>query len=109
MRSTPIQDKLDNIKETILKDCADRDRDLTELAKDYEVSRESLALYLKRNKLKKCSKKYIRIYRIYKSGIHKSQIKDLRKFIKDNNITRSQIIKAIVSMAKDGFLTSDKK
>lgn len=95
-RSRPIRDRLDNIKEMILKDTLDRSRSLTELAKSYGVSKDSLAFYYRESNLKKCRKSRIGC----KRGKYKSRIEDLRVYIKENNITKLEVMKAVLTLFK---------
>ena len=98
-RKSPVQEKLARMKDIILEDALSRKKSVKELTKIYGVSYESLLKYYKKNGIKK---KKIKLE--YKSGYtrgnynnQKRQIEDLRKYIKENNITKEEVISTILS------------
>ena len=93
-RTSPVQEKLARIKDVVLKDAASREKSMIELAKIYGVHPLSLLKFHKENDIKKKRKNII--YRGRYS--YKSKIEELRDYIRENNITRKQIIAATISI-----------
>jgi len=81
-RRSPIQEKLARIKDVVLKD----------------ASYESLLKYYNNSGIKK-KRKYIEYKSGYTRGNYKSQkksqIEDIRNYIKENNITKEEVISAL--------------
>ena len=92
-RKSPAQEKLERIKETILKDALSGEKSVKDLANIYGVCLLSLSGFYKNNGIKK-KRKYVK----YIKGHYKSRIKELRNYIKENNISRVEIIEAILSI-----------
>ena len=99
-RKSPVQEKLARMKDIILEDALSRKKSVKELNKIYGVSYVSLLKYYRKNGIKK---KKIKLE--YKSGYtsgnynnQKRQIEDLRKYIKENNITKEEVISTILSL-----------
>ena len=93
-RKSPVQEKLARMKDIILEDAESRKKSVKELANIYGVCSLSLSKYYKRNGIKKKKKKKIGFVR----GSYKNQIEDLRKYIKENNITKEEVISTILSL-----------
>jgi len=94
-RRSPIQEKLARIKEIVLKDALSREKSIIELAKTYGVHPLSLLKFYKKNGIKK-KRKNVEYKLGYKRNSFKSQIEDIRKYIKENDITKEEIISAII-------------
>ena len=92
-RRNPIQEKLKRMKETILKDALSGEKSVKDLAYIYGVCPFSLSGFYKKNGIKKK-----RIYVKYIKGPYKSRIKELRDYIKENNISRNDIVQATLSI-----------
>lgn len=98
-RRSPVQEKLANMKDIILKDALSREKSMIELAKVYGVHPISLLKFHKENGIKK-RRKYVDYKSGYNRGYYKSQIEELRDYIRKNNITKEEIISTIVSIFK---------
>lgn len=96
-RKSPVQEKLAKMKEIILKDALSREKSVEELTKIYGISYESLLKYYNNNGIKK-KRKNIEYKSGYIRGSYKSQIESLRNYIKENNITKEEIVSTILSI-----------
>ena len=92
-RRSPIQEKLKRIREIILKDALSGEKSLKELACDYGVYHTSLSEFYKKNGIRK---KRVKVK--YTRGCYKSHIKELKNYIKENNISRDNIVQATLSI-----------
>lgn len=89
-RRSPVQEKLARMKDIVLKDALSGEKNAKELANVYGVHPSSLLKFHKENGVKK-KRKYV-------SGYCKGKIEDLRSYIKENDITKEDIFKAILSI-----------
>ena len=96
-RRKPVQKKLEKLHWIILRDASNREKSVQELADGYGVSYPSLQVYYKKYNIKKKRKRYY-IKPIFG---HKSKMKDLKDYIKKNNITKRQIELAVSSICRD--------
>ena len=92
-RKSPVQEKLERMKKTILKDALSGEKSVKDLAYIYGVCPLSLSGFYKKNGIKKK-----RMYVKYIRGHYKSCIKELRDYIKENNISRNDIVQATLSL-----------
>ena len=103
-RKSPIQEKLARMKDIILEDALSRKKSVKELVKIYNVSYESLFKYYRKNGIKK---KKIKLE--YKSGYtrgnynnnQKKKIEELRNYIKENGITKAEVVSTVLSLFKE--------
>ena len=96
-RRSPVQEKLEKSYWIILRDASNTEKSAKELADNYGVSYCSLLAYYKKNNIKKERKHH---YIKSKSG-HKSKMKNLKDYIKENSITKRQIELAVLSICRD--------
>ena len=89
-----IQEVLSIIKEKILKDASSGEKGIAELAKIYGISYETLRKYYRVNGIKK-KREYVNRYG---RGCYKKRIEELRDYIKENNITKEEILSTILSI-----------
>ena len=99
-RRSPVQEKLARIKETVLKDALSREKSMIELANIYGVHQLSLLKFHRMNGIKK-KRKNVKYGSGHSRGCYKKRIEELRNYIKENNITKSEIILAVLSMRGD--------
>ena len=92
-RKRPVQEKLTRIKDIVLKDALSGEKSMIELANIYGVNPISLFKFHKENGIKK-KKKYVKYIR----GNYKSKIDELRDYIKENNITKEEVLSTILDM-----------
>ena len=96
-RKKPAQERLEKLRNVILRDASNTEKSAKELADVYGVSYPSLLAYYKKNNIKKKRKHHYN--KKLKSG--RSRIKDLRNYIEKNNITKEQIKLAVLSICDD--------
>ena len=96
-RRKPIQERLEKLYWVILRDASNRKKSAKEMANNYGVSYGALLIYFKENRIKKLRKIY---YTRVKLG-RKTEMEDLRDYIKKNNITKRQIQSAVLSICED--------
>lgn len=99
-RRSPVQKKLGRLHWIILRDASNREKSAKELADNYGVSLPSLSVYYKKNNIKKKRKHRYITYIKAKSG-HKSKVKNLKDYIRENNITKRQVKLAVLSICQD--------
>jgi len=105
-RRSPVQEKLERLHRIILRDVSNTKKSVQELADSYGVCYPSLHAYYKKNNIKKKRKHRYITYIKAKSG-NKSKMKNLKDYIKENNITKRQIELAVLSICQD--IHEDKK
>ena len=98
-RKSPVQEKLAKMEEIILKDALSREKSVKELANIYGVCSLSLSEYYKNNGIKKL-RKNVKYKYGYIRGSYKNKIKELRNYIKENDITKEEIVLTILSIRK---------
>jgi len=99
-RRSPVQEKLASIKETVLKDALSREKSMIELANIYGVHQVSLLKFHRMNGIKK-KRKNVKYESGHSRDCYKKRIEDLRSYIKENNITKSEIMSAILDIRGD--------
>ena len=91
------EEKLEGIKDIVLRDASRGEKKLKELAIIYGVSPQHLSEYYKMNGIKKKKKYDIGAGGSWK-GRNKTQIEKVRDYIKENNHTRADVVQAILSI-----------
>ena len=96
-RKSPVQEKLARMKDIIWEDALSRKKSVKELANIYGVCSLSLSKYYKRNGIKKKKKKRIGFVR----DSYKKKIEELRNYIKENGITKAEVVSTVLSLFKE--------